>query len=164
MKPNYTRPALIGGAVMGVLSALPFVNIGNCCCLWVLGGGAVAAYLLQQDHPQPINLSDGALVGLLAGLFGAVVILAISIPLALLLEPFQRQFITGLLERWDNVPPRVRDLAMNGGFTALRIVVQFFFWLVVGGIFSTLGGVIGAAIFQKKLPPGTVDVQPPPTM
>ena len=59
---NYTKPALIGGAAMGVLSALPIVNMGNCCCLWVLGGGAIAAYLLQQDHPAPINLGDGALV------------------------------------------------------------------------------------------------------
>ena len=63
----------------------------------------------------------------------------------------------------DNVPPRLRDLAMNGGFTALRIVGQFMFWLVIGSAFSTLGGVIGAAIFQKKLPPGsTVIVDVPP--
>ncbi len=34
---------------MGVLSALPFINILNaCCCLWVVTGGVVAAYLLQE--------------------------------------------------------------------------------------------------------------------
>jgi hypothetical protein len=38
------QPALIGGLVTGVLSALPFVNILNaCCCLWVVTGGVVAA-------------------------------------------------------------------------------------------------------------------------
>jgi len=148
---------------MGVLSALPIVNFGNCCCLWVLGGGAVAAYLLQQDNAAPINLGDGALVGLLAGVFGAFVILVLSIPLTLILEPMTRQFVTGLLERMENVPPEIRDLAMRRGFTALRIAGQFVFWLVVGSIFSTLGGLVGAAIFQKKLPPGTspvIDVPP----
>jgi hypothetical protein len=160
MKANYTKPALIGGAVMGVLTVLPIVSIGNCCCLWVLGGGALAAYLLQQDQAAPIALGDGALAGLLAGVFGAFVILVLSIPLALILEPIQRQFITGLLDRMDNVPPQLRDIAMNSGFTAARIVIQFIFWLVIGSAFSTLGGIAGAAIFQKKLPPGTIDVPP----
>ena len=33
------QPALYGGLFIGVLSALPVVNIGNCCCLWFAGGG-----------------------------------------------------------------------------------------------------------------------------
>ena len=53
---------------MGVLSALPLVAAGNlCCCLWVVSGGVVAAYLLQQNQSAPITPGDGALVGLLAG-------------------------------------------------------------------------------------------------
>ncbi|HMD33927.1 MAG TPA: DUF5518 domain-containing protein [Vicinamibacterales bacterium] len=163
---SYTRPALIGGAVMGVLTALPVVGLGNCaCCLWVVGGGALAAYLLQQDNAAPISLADGALVGLLAGVFGAAVILVLSIPLMLLVEPIFRQFVTGVLERMENVPPEIRDLAMNRGFTAIRLIGQFVFWLVIGSLFSTIGGLVGASIFQKKLPPGTaptIDVPPSP--
>jgi hypothetical protein len=38
------QPALWGGVFIGVLSALPLVNLGNCCCcLWVLVGGGLAA-------------------------------------------------------------------------------------------------------------------------
>ena len=70
-KPNYLQPALVGGVIMGVLSALPFVAGGNlCCCLWVVSGGAIAAYLFQQNQSTPIATGDGALVGLLAGLIG----------------------------------------------------------------------------------------------
>ena len=58
---------------MGVLSALPLVAAGNCCCLWVISGGAIAAYLLQQNQTAPLTPADGALVGLLAGLIGAIV-------------------------------------------------------------------------------------------
>ena len=51
---------------MGVLSALPIIAAGNlCCCLWVVSGGAIAAYLLQQSQATPIEPGDGALVGLL---------------------------------------------------------------------------------------------------
>ena len=35
------QPALLGGIFIGVMSALPIINAGNCCCcLWVLAGGA----------------------------------------------------------------------------------------------------------------------------
>jgi len=56
------QPALFGGLFIGVLSALPIINIGNCCCLWVIGGGVLATYLMQQNHPYPIAAADGALV------------------------------------------------------------------------------------------------------
>jgi hypothetical protein len=160
---NYTKPALIGGAAMGVLTALPVVGLGNCCCLWVAGGGALAAYLLQQDTEAPISLGDGALVGLLTGVFGSIVILVLSIPMMLLVEPMVRGFVAGVLDKMENVPPQFRDLAMSQGFTVIRIVGQFVFWLVIGAIFSTIGGLIGASIFQKKTPPGSpavIDVPP----
>ena len=77
---------------MGVLSALPLVNVGNaCCCLWVVSGGVVAAYVLQQNQSTPIEPGDAALAGLLAGLFGAVVTVVVSLPLDLIVGPFYRE-------------------------------------------------------------------------
>ena len=35
------KPALIGGVILGILSALPAVN--TCCCIWALVGGLIAA-------------------------------------------------------------------------------------------------------------------------
>jgi uncharacterized membrane protein YedE/YeeE len=88
------QPALLGGVVIGVLSALPLVNLVNvCCCGWVLVGGAIAAYLMQQQRPDPISIGDGALVGLMAGAFGAVVLALVSIPLSLLISPFQADML-----------------------------------------------------------------------
>src|SRR6266496_5768116 len=80
MRGNLTQPALIGGVVMGVLSALPIVSVANaCCCLWIVSGGLIAAYVLQQNQTGPITPGDGALVGLLAGLCGALVKVVLSI-------------------------------------------------------------------------------------
>ena len=74
MRASKFQPALLGGLVLGVLSALPIINLGNtCCCLWVIAGGMTAAYLLQNAQVAPITSGDGAAVGFLAGVAGAIV-------------------------------------------------------------------------------------------
>ena len=152
---------------MGVLSALPLINTGNlCCCLWVVSGGVVAAYLLQQNHPLPITPGDGAVVGLLAGLIGAVIAFVLSIPIDLLMEPVQRAMVQRTLEMAGTMPPAMRQLLEQYAQppteigVASRVVfrmVGLFVLLAVGSIFSTIGGLLGAAIFKKSAPP----VQPP---
>jgi hypothetical protein len=157
-----TQPALIGGLVMGVLSALPLVAAGNlCCCLWVLSGGLVAAYVLQQKQPTPITQGDGALVGLLAGIVGALVYLVVSIPIALLVAPMEREVLQRLLESSGRMPPEFRDFVGSRAAHGVRLVIGFVFMLLVGTIFSTLGGLIGAVLFRKPLPPAATDAAPP---
>jgi len=47
MNSSKLQPALLGGTFLGILSALPIVSAANlCCCLWVVAGGVLAAYLL----------------------------------------------------------------------------------------------------------------------
>jgi hypothetical protein len=149
-------PALLGGLAAGVLSALPLVSAGNCCCcLWVVGGGVLAAYLLQQGRPTAIDVGDGALVGLLAGLVGAVVTTVLSVPITLAFGPFQAQIAERLIQNLPNVPPEM-DTALDnlraGGAGAAGTVVSFFVMLVVGVIFSTIGGLIGAVLFRRGRP------------
>lgn len=148
---------------MGVLTGLPIVAAGNlCCCLWVFGGGIVAAYVLQQNDPAPITAGDGAVVGLLAGIVGAFVYLIVSVPVSILVAPMERLIVQRFIERMGEMPPEFREFAARGLGTGLRLLLGFFFWLVVGAAFSTIGGLIGQAIFQKKAPPGVIDVTPPP--
>jgi len=104
MTPARTQPALLGGIAIGVLSALPVINIANCCCAWILFGGALAAYLMQQNHPEPIQIGDGAIVGLLAGIIGAFVWLIVSIPLGMALAPFQQGMMQRMMENSSNLP------------------------------------------------------------
>jgi hypothetical protein len=152
------QPVLIGGAVMGVLSALPIISAGNlCCCLWLVTGGAVAAYVLQQNQETPITPGDGALAGLLAGIVGAVIYLVLSIPITILMAPMQRVMMERIFRNAGSLPPEFRDYVGTSIGTALGLAIGFFFILVFGCIFSTLGGLLGAAIFKKQLPPGTVD-------
>ena len=56
-RPSMFVPALIGGRVAGVLSAIPFINC--LCCLWIIGGAMLAAHLLAKDSVVPLNAGDG---------------------------------------------------------------------------------------------------------
>jgi hypothetical protein len=140
---------------------LPLVAAGNaCCCLWVVSGGVVAAYVLQQRQSVPITPGDGALVGLLAGLTGACVYLVISVPLNILIAPIEREMVNRFIDRIGTMPPEVRDYANRSAFGVALVIVDFVIRIFLGAIFSTVGGLIGAAIFVRKTPPGTIDVLP----
>lgn len=165
MPPSKLQPALYGGLVLGVLSALPLISVGNaCCCLWVLAGGALAAYLLQANQTTPITPGDGAVVGLMAGVIGSFVQLVLSIPVGIMMGPVQGRIVERVLENAGDMPENVRPLleAMrHGGFSIVGAILGFFVFLFFALIFSTLGGLIGAALFRKKtavLPP---DLPPP---
>jgi len=154
---------------MGVLSALPLVAAGNCCCLWVIGGGVIAAYLLQQNQAAPLTPADGALVGLLAGLIGAIVHFVVSIPVDLLVAPMERAILQKIIETFT-LPPEARDVIdrysqrdreMSAAFFVISRMIGLMFWLFLGAVFSTLGGLLGALIFRKTPPPpGVIDIPP----
>jgi hypothetical protein len=163
--PDKFQPALLGGLFIGVLSALPVINIGNCCCLWVLGGGVLAAYLMQQNYPYPITTADGALVGLMAGALGGVIGTIISIPMDAMMGPFMHRVLERVASNPD-LPAETRSMLENmtiGSVTAMRVVLRLFFGVCVGALFAMLGGLLGVALFKKKdlPPPGTVEVLPP---
>lgn len=167
MNPAKLQPALLGGVAIGVLSALPVVNIGNfCCCAWVLLGGALAAYLMQQNHAAPIAAGDGALVGLMAGAIGAVVGSVLAIPISMAMGPFQMQILDRVMETSRDMPPEVRSLLeqLRGGMGGAAMIGAAFifsliFTLFFYSIFGLLGGLMGAMMFRKNLPPPPPPVQ-----
>jgi ABC-type phosphate transport system permease subunit len=159
MAPAKMQPALLGGVAIGVLSALPVINIANCCCAWILFGGALAAYLMQQNHPEPIQAGDGAVVGLLAGVIGSFVYLIISVPISLAMGPLNTQMMQRVMRNSQDMPPEVREMleAMSGGpAIGVGLVLGFFVMLFVSSLFGMLGGLFGALMFKKDAPP------PPP--
>ena len=171
MDSGRLQPALYGGLFIGVLSALPLVNIGNCCCcLWVVAGGALAVYLRQQNTPYAVNASEGALMGLLAGLIGGVIAALISIPMMAVMGPYQQRIIEQILNSRADIPEESRDMIermmrRNAGFGALAFAMGLVWHVVIGLVFGMLGGLLGVAMFKKELPPpppaGGVQVLPP---
>ena len=158
------QPIVLGGLFIGVLSALPIVQLCNCCCLWIVGGGVLAAYLQQQNQPAPLTVSGGARLGLLAGVAGAFVWLVVSQMLDVVMSPIQQRLSEEILRSARDLPPAVRAWLESarddgsGGF-----IFGFLLLLVCGSIASALGGAIGAAYFRNDVPPALGGpIAPPP--
>ena len=84
------QAVFLGATFSGVMSALPYISVANCCCLWLISGGVVTAYLMQQVQSQPLEIGQGGLWGALAGVVGAFVYAVVSLPIQILLAPLQQ--------------------------------------------------------------------------
>ena len=156
------KPALLGGLFIGVLSALPGVSAGNCCCcLWVVLGGMLTVYLQQQRVQTPIETSEAVLGGVFAGVVGAVLALLLSLLFLAILGPYQNMLMAWLVERMQNMPNLPEEtraqfatmLDQAPEATFFGIVVNFAIGLPINAIFAMLGALLGLAFFRKKITP-----------
>jgi hypothetical protein len=154
--------ALIGGAGAGVLSGIPIVSC--LCCLWIIGGAMLAAYLLAKDSPVVLTAGDGAIVGVFTGIVAVVVQAIISF----LFRPVNREFFRRMMERFaeyaEEMPPGFESFFEDG--STQTSVPLFLIGILVSAIvfaaLGALGGIIGISLFGKKFLPsktkGVIDV------
>ena len=164
---DWKQPALVGGVIAGILSVIPFVNFANCCfCAWLLVGGAVAAKMLINRTPRPVRSGEGAQVGALAGLIAAGVYSLIGLALAVFSigQRFQEDLFVRLAEMSNdpNLQERIRKMIEESANQpkAEKLISALIFLVIVSVIyigFSTLGGLLGVALFEKRR-----DQPPPP--
>ena len=142
---NKLKPAVLGGLIVGILSAIPILNY--CCCIWGIGGGVLAGFLYIKSSPVPVKIGEGAVIGVLSGIIGAVLYFMIGVPIA--------YFISGAnLEQ-----------TLRGAGVQLPLGVSGLLLFVVSGliggaillVLSIVGGLISVPIFEKRK-----DMPPPP--
>ena len=152
------KPAIIGGVILGVLSALPAVN--TCCCIWALVGGLIAANMYIKASPNPVTPADGAIVGAIAGAVGAVLIIVVGIPLQLIFGAAMSSMMGGLIQNADPRQAEQIQAAMAGSLGFGRAILNALMYSVTAVIFSAVGGLLGVALFEKRK--GGPGVPPPP--
>ena len=155
--PPKLLPGLLGGLFIGVLSALPLVSLANCCCLWVITGGFLAAWVQQQNHDLPITIVDGMVVGLLAGFFGGIFHYLTALPLELFLGSLVNGMPDSFMRARQDMPPEVRRLMNELGPQGMLLIGSLFFG-AISLVFGMLGGVLGAAMIRK--PPAPMPMAP----
>lgn len=149
-RPGMFVPALIGGVIAGVLSGLPIVSC--LCCLWIIGGGILAAYFLTKESSVMLTAGDGAIVGIFTGIIAAVVEAFVNIPF----RAFNEKLVQSMMERFsqyaEEMPPGWESLLEEGGiegsivWTILGLVMSAIIFSALGA----LGGIIGISLFGKK--------------
>ena len=170
-KPSKIQPALLGGLVIGLLWSIPYLNLINfCCCIGVIAGGALAAWLLIKRSPVlPVSSGDGAVVGLLAGLVGAGVYLVLGIPIGLVFNQAGVSIIKSLFGMFNNpeINRAMEDAIRNAQNQSMgeRLVGVLVSWVITSVIsvgFSSIGGLIGVAMFEKRKGQQPPSQTPPP--
>jgi hypothetical protein len=149
---DFLKPALIGGSLLGLLSAIPILQYGNClCCMWILGGGALATFLLDKQRPGTLKYGDGAIAGAFSGIVGAVVSTLIGIPMRYL----QRAQLEQAREQLSQaeMPPAIKEFLlsmMEPGFDLSMLLIGLVTGAVLYSIFATVGGILMVAILNRK--------------
>jgi hypothetical protein len=153
---DFLQPALTGGMFLGVLSSVPFIQAGNCFfCMWVLLGGGIATIMVLRQRPSGITYGDGAFVGVLSGLVGAVIgtILQMSFrAMATRLFESQQQQIEQILNQAGAEGP-MRDWilrAMSGEISTLTVTFTFFTNVIAYSLFAMIGGILTIALLNKR--------------
>jgi len=153
---NKLQPALVGGVLLGSLSALPVIGVVNiCCCLWAVVGGASATYLYVLRSPVRAEIADGIMLGALSGAIGGIIYFVIGVPLNLLFGNVTLRLmyeLTGATELLQKANEQ----------SALSQFVSALFGVVLIAIFSTIGGAIGVPLFEKRKSDPPNSGNPPP--
>lgn len=139
------KPALLGGLVAGILSVIPIVS--TCCCLWAILGGLLASFLYIKSAPAPVTTGGGAGIGAMAGAVGAVIYFVIGLPINLFF---------GTAQQMEEVFRRSGVEVPLGGIALILLSVFMVAVLIL--LFTTLGGILGVPIFEKR----KGDQPPPP--
>ena len=157
-KPSKLNPSLIAGSAIALLSTVPILNMGNClCCMWIVLGGALGAYLYYREFPPeiPFTTADGAIIGLLSGIFGALFGTLLGYMFTALGINQGYEFLQNMFESRGDLYPEIEELLeelrYGGELNTLFVFIGLLFSLILNSIFSTFGGIIGAAIFSKRV-------------
>ncbi len=169
-KPSKLRSAILGGLIIGAISGIPGLNLLNCCCCaGILLGGALSVYLYRRECTEgmpPMESSDALILGITAGIVGALITTLLSAAISLILGPVETEMMRNLMERFTqklenrgSVPQGTLDnmrdqfeQAMKEGGTVGGILRSLVYNLILYPIFSMLGGLIGFGIYGKKKP------------
>ena len=150
------KSALMGGGVFGLVAALPYIGMLNTiCCALYIGGGVLAVYFYSKEQTsfQKAPYGDGAVVGVLAGVIGGIVTTFVgAIVMALGLAPDFSDAAEGfaqLDQMGIEIPSFLRDMA-TGEVSAAILGTELVVNVILFGIFATVGGLVGVAIFHKK--------------
>ena len=153
---NRHQPALLGGLFIGILSALPYVGVGNvCCCLWGVTGGILTVYLQQQRQDTPIDTPGAVLGGLIAGIIGGLIFILSMYVTMNPSDPQRQEELMQTMERFwgEGLTPEIRDQMTAFANSPMFRAAMGGIWMITFAIFTMLGSLLGVALFRKKLPP-----------
>ena len=152
-RPGMFKPALVCGIAAGVLTAVPLVNC--LCCLWIIGGAMLAAYLFSKTASTPLTPGDGAVLGILTGIVAAVTDAIVSLPFETMNREFVQRFLDQFSQFFEEMPSGWERWfeSRAGGMSPAWFLLGLLASAVIFAAFGALGGLIGSSIFSRPRKP-----------
>jgi hypothetical protein len=147
---------LVGAVVTGVLSTSYLGFINALCCLGVIIGGLVAVQQFTSRTGSSIESGDGAVLGALAGVGGAIVRVVFEQmlrPLGLDSQSISQDMMQGMMQGMEGqqgMAPMMEQFQGGGGGGPMMLLFSVVFNAILYGIFGAIGGAIGAALFGEE--------------
>jgi len=145
---------LIGAVVTGALSTSYLSFINSICCLGVIIGGMVAVQQYTSRSGAAIEAGDGAVLGALAGVAGAVLGSIFDV----VLRPLNldsSSITQGMMQEWmqdmqgqQGMSPEMMEQFQGGG-GLMMFLMGLAFSVVLYAIFGAIGGALGTAFFGE---------------
>jgi hypothetical protein len=158
--PPMLRPTVMAGISTGLLTAVPFIGgiLLMACCSPVIGCGFLAAYWYSRDCRQAgieFTPTLGRTVGLISGAFWAATVTVLVVVTWPGIDAATEQ-VEKIWESMGQTDPklldeldRLRDFyAETSGF--MLVLLVFFIYLLIAALLSTLGGMLGGAVFRDR--------------
>lgn len=143
---------LIGAVVTGVLSTSYLNFINAVCCLGVIIGGVVAVQQFTTRSGTSIEVGDGAILGALSGVGGAVIgsildtaLRPLNLDSSSISQGMMENFMQGMQGQEGMSPEMMQQFQDGGGM--MTILFGLIVGMVINAIFGAIGGAIGAAAF-----------------
>ncbi len=166
--PDMLKPTLLAGVLFGIVSAMPVLGLLNCaCCSLVVGCGFFAAFLYSsacRRQGAAFGPATGATTGLIAGAFHAITVIAITAVIGAI-TGFGIEAVFTKMEEGGVEPDQIETIraVFERLGTVGLLVIGFFLWVLVGAVFSTIGGALGGLAFRfVPAPPPPPSYEPPP--
>jgi hypothetical protein len=149
------KAAALTGLLAGVPSSLRFISAG--CCLWVIGGSALAIMMYQKWKPGGlVSTGMGARIGAVSGFFAFVfwLLFQVVVVSARGTDEFRRQLMQQMQEQAaknpdPNAQRMMQQMATPEG-VAIVITVMVAVVFLAFIVFGVIGGTIGASIWGKR--------------
>lgn len=141
---------LTGAVVTGILSTSYLGFINALCCLGVIIGGVVATQQYTSRTRTAVESGDGAVLGALAGVGGAIlqpVLNRALRPFGLGLQDITLDMVEGMQGQSGMSPEMMEQMQSSQSMSG--ILFSLVVGMVIYAIFGAIGGAIGAAIFGE---------------
>jgi hypothetical protein len=154
--PDKQQSVFLGSIVVALLSTSYIGYINFICCIGVIIGAVVAVWHYTDTHRLTIPAGRGAVLGLQAGLIGAVIALVLNYVLIQIGIRHDHLLVDFIINNMgDSLPPEQIDSMMDQRDEPVRLMpymLQGTLGVLLSGAFGALGGSIGAALFKKGTP------------